>query len=243
MRRSAAPSVKFSDGGAVGNVNRPVFSPASLRKSGSDLPNKTRDTDSLLGLIFAKNNVAEIEQRYCDSGSSTVSVENGNPKQDVVQQVGVLPEVEAEGNTDVGLVNDSSKRVFNVVWAKQSTRKHKVWEGDGVLEVEGKTVVLKDIGGKLLGQSSNIKVSSFEDGTRMLLGGKEVEIVDEVKTTETVCVSTKRMPDKHCDQKPTKKARKELPVLHKKSPKSCGQNYRPLVMPSPPDELRVSTDF
>jgi hypothetical protein len=34
-------------------------------------------------------------------------------------------------------------RLFNVVWGKQSKKKHKTWEGDGILEVEEKTVILK----------------------------------------------------------------------------------------------------
>lgn len=32
---------------------------------------------------------------------------------------------------------------FNCVYAKQSTRKHKKWEGDGVIIIKGKSVVLK----------------------------------------------------------------------------------------------------
>ncbi|XP_049810158.1 DNA repair and recombination protein RAD54B-like isoform X3 [Schistocerca nitens] len=238
MRRSAAPSVKYSEGGAAGNVNKAGFPPASVRNFGSDFPNKSRDTDSLLDLIFAKNKAADTEQRHCDSGSGTLLEESCNVKSGVLGHVKISQEAIQGENKDAVLVNDPEKRVFNVVWAKQSTRKHKVWEGDGVLEVEGKTVILKDVGGKILGQSSNVKVSSFEDGTRLLLGGKEAEIVDEVKITDSISVSSKRTPDRQSDQKPTKKARKDILILHKKPSNFCGQNYRPLVMPSPPDEHR-----
>ncbi|XP_046993458.1 DNA repair and recombination protein RAD54B-like isoform X3 [Schistocerca americana] len=238
MRRSAAPSVKYSVGGAAGNVNKADFPQASVRNLGSDFPNKSRDTDSLLDLIFAKNKAADTEQRHCVSGSGTLPEESCNVKSGVLGHVKISQEAIQGENKDAVLVNDPEKRVFNVVWAKQSTRKHKVWEGDGVLEVEGKTVILKDVGGKILGQSSNVKVSSFEDGTRLLLGGKEAEIVDEVKITDSISVSSKRTPDRQSDQKPTKKARKDIPILHKKPSNFCGQNYRPLVMPSPPDEHR-----
>lgn len=34
-------------------------------------------------------------------------------------------------------------RLFNVVWGKQSKKKHKTWEGDGILEVVEKTIILK----------------------------------------------------------------------------------------------------
>jgi hypothetical protein len=34
-------------------------------------------------------------------------------------------------------------RQFIVVWGKQSKKKHKTWEGDGILEVGEKTVILK----------------------------------------------------------------------------------------------------
>ncbi|XP_049959249.1 DNA repair and recombination protein RAD54B-like isoform X1 [Schistocerca serialis cubense] len=238
MRRSAAPSVKYSEGGAAGNVNKADFPQASVRNLGSDFPNKSRDTDSLLDLIFAKNKAADTEQRHCDSGSGTLPEESCNVKSGVLGHVKISQEAIQGENKDAVLVNDPEKRVFNVVWAKQSTRKHKVWEGDGVLEVEGKTVILKDVGGKILCQSSNVKVSSFEDGTRLLLGGKEAEIVDEVKIIDSISVSSKRTPDRQSDQKPTKKARKDIPILHKKPSNFCGQNYRPLVMPSPPDEHR-----
>lgn len=34
-------------------------------------------------------------------------------------------------------------RQFNVVWGKQTKKKHKTWEGDGILEVENDIAVLK----------------------------------------------------------------------------------------------------
>jgi hypothetical protein len=34
-------------------------------------------------------------------------------------------------------------RLFNVVWGKQTKKKHKTWEGDGTLEVGEKSVILK----------------------------------------------------------------------------------------------------
>jgi hypothetical protein len=34
-------------------------------------------------------------------------------------------------------------RLFNVVWGKQSKKKHKTWEGDGILEVVERAVILK----------------------------------------------------------------------------------------------------
>lgn len=49
------------------------------------------------------------------------------------------------------------KIIFNVVYAKQSQRKHKVWEGDGTLEVDAKFLTLKDEKGKVLGISCYIE--------------------------------------------------------------------------------------
>lgn len=43
-------------------------------------------------------------------------------------------------------------RYFSVVWCKASKKKHKRWEGDAVLVVRGRSVVLKDMEGKDIGK-------------------------------------------------------------------------------------------
>ena len=58
---------------------------------------------------------------------------------------------------------------FECVWGKKSTRKHKKWEGDGLLRVGTSTVLLIDEEGKELGKGSGYNTSQLaelEDGGR-----------------------------------------------------------------------------
>lgn len=59
----------------------------------------------------------------------------------------------------------SSPKAYTVLWAKKSLRKHKKWEGDGVLEVNGREAILKDEEGKKLGQINNLKSDILEPGS------------------------------------------------------------------------------
>lgn len=47
---------------------------------------------------------------------------------------------------------DSLVKYFSVVWCKASKKKHKKWEGDGILIVKGKSFTLKDLEGKDIGR-------------------------------------------------------------------------------------------
>lgn len=58
-----------------------------------------------------------------------------------------------------------SPKAYTVLWAKKSLRKHKKWEGDGVLEVNGREAILKDEEGKKLGQINNLKSDILEPGS------------------------------------------------------------------------------
>ncbi|XP_038146971.1 DNA repair and recombination protein RAD54B [Cyprinodon tularosa] len=69
---------------------------------------------------------------------------------------------------------------FSVVWCKASKKKHKRWEGDAVLVVRGRSVVLKDMEGKDIGKGSGYKVSelaSLSEGETLMIGGKEIEVM------------------------------------------------------------------
>lgn len=47
----------------------------------------------------------------------------------------------------------SKKRLFRIVYGKQTKKKHKTWEGDGTLYVGSTSVTAKDEDGKTLGKS------------------------------------------------------------------------------------------
>ena len=73
----------------------------------------------------------------------------------------------------------STYRYFSCVWAKKSGRKHKKWEGDALIKVGTRSVVLVDTEGKELGRGSGYKIqelAELEDGGRLTVGSKEVEI-------------------------------------------------------------------
>jgi hypothetical protein len=88
--------------------------------------------------------------------------------------------------------------VFEAVYRKMQTKKHKTWEGDGKVEVTGRSVVLKvlstismlillyfntklfylqDESGKVMGRIEKVKDDVvLEEGAQLLIGGKEVEV-------------------------------------------------------------------
>ena len=77
-------------------------------------------------------------------------------------------------------------RYFTCVWARKSGRKHKKWEGDAVLRVGSRSVVLLDIEGGELGRGSGYRVSELaelQEGGRLGVGGKEVELTGETDQT------------------------------------------------------------
>ncbi|ROT81158.1 DNA repair and recombination protein RAD54B [Penaeus vannamei] len=79
-----------------------------------------------------------------------------------------------------GIENEQPQetRYFSVVWCKLSRKKHKNWEGDAVLIVKGRSVILKDTEGKEIGRASGYKLAdlgTLEEGNTLPIGGKEIE--------------------------------------------------------------------
>ncbi|XP_067033427.1 DNA repair and recombination protein RAD54B-like isoform X3 [Acropora muricata] len=69
---------------------------------------------------------------------------------------------------------------FSVIWGKMSKKKHKKWEGDGILITKGRTASLKDLEGKEIAKSSGYKSSELEclqEGNTLCIGGKEIEVM------------------------------------------------------------------
>ncbi|XP_050094783.1 DNA repair and recombination protein RAD54B-like [Anopheles aquasalis] len=92
---------------------------------------------------------------------------------------------------NVCALNDSA--TFKVVWGKISTRKHKTWEGDGTLEVSGRSAVLRDETGKVISTASGLKLEEVTEGIQMIVGSKEVEVLERIakSTQSTVPVSNR----------------------------------------------------
>ncbi|ORX79931.1 hypothetical protein BCR32DRAFT_28972 [Anaeromyces robustus] len=82
-------------------------------------------------------------------------------------------------NEEENKENSERKLYFNVVWRKKTNKKNKTWEGDGILIVNGKSLLLKDEDGKDIakGQDRN---KSLDEGVTLYLGQKEFEIMSEL---------------------------------------------------------------
>ncbi|CUS08940.1 unnamed protein product [Tuber aestivum] len=91
----------------------------------------------------------------------------GNP------QLGVAVTAGEEGTAE--------EAYFGVLWRKPTTKKHKTFDGDGVLVIGGGYAVLQDTSGKDLGRTMFKR--TLEVGSTTFIAGKEIE-VDSVLSRE-----------------------------------------------------------
>ncbi|KAJ5826659.1 SNF2-related protein [Penicillium robsamsonii] len=111
----------------------------------------------------------------------------------------------------------SDERYFNVLWRKPSAKKHKTWDGDGILSTRGEFVYLRDISGKEMGRKMH--EARLEPGTTLSISGKEVEIDSEISRKEYLSgrkflEGTKSAPTSTPDPVPTPK-KEALPARKK----------------------------
>ncbi|KAI4504659.1 hypothetical protein M0802_000209 [Mischocyttarus mexicanus] len=94
----------------------------------------------------------------------------------------MIPECHTELNINKNkrpCLESNNKLIFNVVFGKVTTKKHKTWDNDGFLEVNGKSAVLKDQDGSIVGRTS-VNPQNLDEGFRLFIGGKEVEIISAI---------------------------------------------------------------
>ncbi|XP_052893798.1 DNA repair and recombination protein RAD54B-like [Anopheles moucheti] len=96
-----------------------------------------------------------------------------------------------------------SKTIFKVVWGKISTRKHKTWEGDGTLEVSGRSAVLKDENGRVITTASGLKIDEVTEGIQLVVGSKEVEVLEKCNENQAVSLSSFPSSSKICTAVPS----------------------------------------
>ncbi|KAF9541575.1 DNA repair and recombination protein rad54b [Mortierella hygrophila] len=75
---------------------------------------------------------------------------------------------------------DEQERCFNVLWRKKTGKKHKTWDGDGVIIVSGSHAVLKDMDGKEIGKGSGPALANLGAGDEISFGGKDIEVASEL---------------------------------------------------------------
>ncbi|KEP49875.1 putative RAD54-DNA-dependent ATPase of the Snf2p family protein [Rhizoctonia solani 123E] len=76
----------------------------------------------------------------------------------------------------------AKKKYYQILWRAPQTKKHKTWDGDGVLVITGSTYELLDEEAKTLG--SGKIVGELAEGAGIKLGGREIQIEREVPPSE-----------------------------------------------------------
>ncbi|XP_050336184.1 DNA repair and recombination protein RAD54B-like isoform X2 [Bactrocera neohumeralis] len=76
----------------------------------------------------------------------------------------------------------NTKIIFNVVWREMTKKKHKTWDGDGLLEVQlnPPRAVLKDSTGRYMGTNTKFEINNLEEGYQMIVGGREIELLEQI---------------------------------------------------------------
>ncbi|KAJ1529567.1 hypothetical protein ONE63_006338 [Megalurothrips usitatus] len=142
---------------------------------------------------------------------------------------------------DPGSTKSMHFRIYRVVWGKPTTKKHKTWEGDGTLEVGEKTATLKDEEGKILGRATQVKTAELEEGTRLKVGSKEVELIDLLSGPAPNAVGDVNV-GASSSKRPASEPPEDLPQVSWKKPKkkpSSGlvkfttEGCEPFVLPTP----------
>ncbi|KAI9892739.1 MAG: helicase [Vezdaea aestivalis] len=83
---------------------------------------------------------------------------------------------------DARVATDES--YHSVLWRKFTLKKHKNWDGDGVLSVRGGYAKLQDVSGKDLGSITYNNTEPVQEGTQLKIGGRDVEIVETVSKAD-----------------------------------------------------------
>ncbi|KAK6634151.1 hypothetical protein RUM44_004759 [Polyplax serrata] len=182
MRRSQAPSLKTksTDLNAEDSVTdyriTSCFSVSNVESK--------RSTESVLSLFDSCDTSTYFEgdvfREETKSLHGSTDLNNCIPKLNVEEHICTITKSNRL-ETDTSKIDqevDSCPKIFNVVYGKQTKKKHKTWEGDGTLEVGSKFMTLKDSGGKVIGRAPFSKARKLEEGQRMYLGSKEIELLD-----------------------------------------------------------------
>lgn len=82
--------------------------------------------------------------------------------------------------TSLQEINYTNIQYYTALWAKQSSKKHKIWTDDGYIEIKGKTATLRDNFGKYLGSSQIKTLDEIESGMRLSMGSNEAELIDHL---------------------------------------------------------------
>lgn len=74
---------------------------------------------------------------------------------------------------------EDDDRYFNVVWRKPTKKKHKTWDGDGILSIANVHCTIHDSSGKEIARG-RLKTAEAAVGDILSVGGKECELESEI---------------------------------------------------------------
>ncbi|XP_052071010.1 DNA repair and recombination protein RAD54B-like [Mytilus californianus] len=184
MRRSAAPS-QFNP------AKRPKFTAPFKDARASSVTHQSRNvSDVIADCITGVKDTSVTENN--DIQTPTIPVSNlaktfRTPLQSVTtpqQKTKSITDLEVKaaptgGNAD-GDSSDDNRRYLSVMWCKNSSKKHKKWEGDAILITSGRSVSLLDMEGKEIGKGTGYKSSdllALNDDETLSVGGKLIQVM------------------------------------------------------------------
>lgn len=109
------------------------------------------------------------------SSTSNVLADILNKDENHIKELEKFQKQKIENRVEAGSDEEQSENSWNVIFGKQTTKKHKTFEEDGILTVKNKTARLFDNEGKLLNTLFNF-VNEIETGSVISVGNKLVEI-------------------------------------------------------------------
>jgi len=131
---------------------------------------------------------------------------------------------------------------YGVLWRKKTTKKHKTWDGDGVLCIRKGQATLSDTKGKVLGKSM-YNATGVQSGDVISVAGRDVEIDSVMESTSASSPAEPVQPQARAQVSklaadPTTKFKmplKESPVSqsrdYEKQPRYDAANKDAILMP------------
>ncbi|CAH8573186.1 unnamed protein product [Schistosoma haematobium] len=136
-------------------------------------------------------------------------------------------------------------RYFEAVYAKASTKKHKKWEGDGFVEVEGRIIKLINEDLKVIASASGHKLAFLNEidiGSVVHIGSYEAELISLIEKPQLINLSSKSNDGTEALHAPAKISTSKPSTNLSFSPKTNSKSKlneswgssNHLVMPKPP---------
>ncbi|KAF8863799.1 hypothetical protein BDZ45DRAFT_722216 [Acephala macrosclerotiorum] len=176
-------------------------------------------------------------------------VEDSPPKKSVAASAGVLAprkpllvvKNSSEPKSSSESHDDCLEGYYMVLWRKYTNKKHKTWDGDGVLSVYGGYAHLQDEDGREMGKC--VYKEPLLPGSTLSVGGKEVEVDSIVSKADYMsgkpflkaAAATKSMPKAlSCSTSSTYKApislpKGKVPVLEKKKKEEGSSDFEQIA--------------